>query len=185
MAATTPTTEPAVLLAGDTAKWLISLPDYPATDGWALTYTLINAAAKITIAASASGADHLVNTAAATTAAYAAGSYTWRSQVSRAGEVFTVASGTMQVQGAFSAATLDARSHARKTLAAVEAYLENPANLTAAMYEVAGRKLQRLSIPDLLAMRSRYQAEVAREDAAANVGRGLPDKRRVYVRFGP
>ncbi len=185
MAATTPTTEPAVILAGDTAKWVISLPDYPASEGWSLSYTLINSAAKISISSSAAGDDHLVNTAAATTAAYAAGSYTWRSQVSKAGEVYTVASGTLQVQGSFGAATLDARSHARKALDAVEAYLENPGNLTAAMYEIAGRKLQRLSIPDLLTLRSRYQMEVAREDAAARVGRGLPDKRRVMVRFGP
>ena len=30
------TTEPSSLTAGDTATWLKSLPDYPATDGWAL-----------------------------------------------------------------------------------------------------------------------------------------------------
>ena len=185
MAATTPTSEPSVILAGDTAKWLISLPDYPATEGWALAYTLINATAKITITATASGVDHLVTAAAATTAAYAAGSYTWRSQVSRAGEVFTVATGTVQVQGSFGAATLDARSHARKALAAVEAYLENPQNITAASYEIAGRKLQRLSIPDLLTLRDRYRAELATEAARARIARGLPNPGRVMVRFGP
>ena len=49
---------------------------------------------------------------------------------------------------------------------------------------IAGRKLQRLSIPDLLTLRDRYKAEVAREDAAAQVGRGLPLKNRIFVRFG-
>jgi hypothetical protein len=101
------------------------------------------------------------------------------------GEAYTVASGTITVQPAFSAATLDSRSHARKTLANIEAYLENPGNLTSSMYEIAGRKLQRFGIPELLSLRDRYRAEVAREDAAANVGRGLPDRRRVLVRFGP
>lgn len=184
MAAPTPTTEPASLTAGDTAKWLITLPDYPATDGWQLSYRLANASAAITFTASASGADHLVAVPAATTAAWAPGSYTWRSQVSLSGEVFTVSGGTLQILPAFTAA-LDARSHARKALAAVEAYLENPQNLSAAQYEIAGRRLQRMGIPDLLALRSRYQAEVAREDAADRVARGLPDPRRVLVRFGP
>ncbi len=182
MAASTPTTEPVSLLAGDTAKWLITLADYSAADGWVLTYTLANAANRITFAASASGSDFLVNVPAATTVGWAAGSYSWRSQVSKSGEVFTVATGTITVAPSFGAA-VDARSHARKTLAAVEAYLEDANNLTAASYQIAGRQLSRLSIPDLLALRSRYQMEVAREDAAALVGRGLPDNRRVLVRF--
>lgn len=185
MAAPIPTTEPATLLAGDTATWLISQPDYLASDGWVLAYTLINATAKISISSTASGDDHLVNVAAATTAGWTAGTYSWRAQVSKAGQVFTVASGSMVVQAAFDALTLDNRTHARKALDAVQAYLENPANLSAASYEIAGRKLQRLSIPDLLTLRDRYQFEVAREEAAALVARGLPDKRRVMVRFGP
>jgi hypothetical protein len=185
MAAPIPTTEPASLLAGDTATWLISLTDYLASDGWVLAYTLINATAKISISSTASNDEHLVNVDAATTAAWTAGTYSWRAQVSKAGQVFTVASGSIVVQPAFAASTLDNRSHARKALDAVQAYLENPANLSAAMYEIAGRKLQRLSIPDLLTLRDRYQFEVAREEAAALVARGLPDKRRVMVRFGP
>lgn len=184
MAAPTPTTEPAALSAGDTARWLKTLPDHPATDGWALTYTLVNAAARITFTAAASGADHLISVPAATTAAWAPGAYTWRAQAALAADVYTVGSGTLQIEPAFGAAT-DARSHARRALANIEAYLENANNLTAAMYEIAGRRLQRMPIPELLALRDRYVAEVAREDAAARAARGLPDKRRVLVRFGP
>lgn len=189
MAAPTPTTEPTTLIAGDTAKWLKSLPDYLASDGWTLSYTLINGTNKIEFSATASGADYLVNVPAVTTAAWAAGQYSWRSKVSNlAGEAYTTSginAGIITVQPAFSAATLDNRSHARKALANIEAYLENSNNLSASMYEIAGRRLQRFSIPDLLALRDKYKSEVAREDAAANAGRGLPDKRRVMVRFGP
>ena len=185
MAAPTPTTEPAALVAGDTATWQIALADYPATDGWALAYTLINAAAKITFTSSSAGSDHLVNVAASTTAGWTAGTYSWRCQATNGAQVFTVASGTITVQAAFGTATFDARTHARKTLDAVEAYLENPQNLTAAKYEIAGRALQRMAIPDLLVLRSRYQFEVAQEEARARIARGLPDPRRVMVRFGP
>ena len=184
MAAPIPTTEPTTLIAGDTAKWLIALPDYPATEGWVLGYQLVNSSTAISFASSASGADHLVAVAAVDTAGWTPGSYTWRSQVSKSGEVFTVSNGSVVIAPAFGAAT-DGRSHARKALDAVQAYLENPANLSAASYEIAGRKLQRLSIPDLLTLRDRYQFEVSREEAAALVARGLPDKRRVMVRFGP
>ena len=185
MAAPTPTQEPASLTAGDTARWRKSLPDYLSADGWQLVYTLINAAGKLTFNAVGDGAGHLVSISPTTTAAWAAGQYAWRAQVTRADEAYTVASGTLTVQPAFSAATLDSRSHARKALANIEAYLENPGNLTSSMYEISGRKLQRFGIPELLALRDRYRAEVAREDAAASVGCGLPDRRRVLVRFGP
>jgi hypothetical protein len=177
--------EPPILIAGDTAKWLKSVPDYLATDGWTLSYTLINGTAKITFSATASGTDYLVNVPAATTGAWAAGQYSWRSKVTNAGgEAYTISCGTVTVQPAFSAATLDNRSHARKALANIEAYLENSGNLSASMYEIAGRRLQRFSIPDLLSLRDKYKSEVAREDAAANAGRGLPENRRVFVRFG-
>lgn len=184
MAATIPTTEPATLIAGDTATWSKTLADYSAADGWALVYTLINGSSKITIDSTASGSDHLVNKNAAATAAWVAGQYAWRARVTKAGDSFTVATGTIVVEAAFSASTLDTRSHARKALANIEAYLENSANITAGSYEIAGRKLQRYSISDLLSLRDKYKTEVASEDAATNAGRGLPDKRRIMVRFG-
>ena len=182
MAAPIPITEPSTLTPGDTAKWLRCLPDYPADAGWVLSYTLVNTTGRIAITAVADGVDHLVSVPPATTSSYTAGRYAWRAQVALGGDVFTVATGTLDVLPSFAAA-VDARSHARKTLANIEAYLENANNLAAASYEIAGRKLQRLSIPDLLTLRDRYRADVVREDNAAALARGLPDKRRIYVRF--
>ena len=72
----TATLEPSRVTAGDTITWLRSLADYPASAGWVLSYTLINSAAKISITATASGADHLVTVAAATSAAYTPATYT-------------------------------------------------------------------------------------------------------------
>lgn len=183
MAAITPTTEPTALIAGDTAKWLKTLTDYPASEGWTLSYTLVSASNRITFNASASGNDYLVSVSAATTESWVSGSYEWRAQVTKSGEVFTVETGTISVQPSFGSA-IDGRSHARKALSNIEAYLENAGNLTAASYEIAGRKLQRFSLPELLALRDKYKGEVAREDAASGASRGLPDRRRVLVRFG-
>lgn len=182
--ADTPTIEPSSVNAGDTWRWTRSLADYPASAGWALSYTLINASAKITISAAASGDDHAVTVAAATTATYAAGTYDWRARVSKAGEVYTVGEGRITVRNAYAASTFDARSHARKTLDAIEAVIEGRASSSTAEYQIAGRQLKYIPVPDLLALRDKYRAEVKREDAIAAVAAGLPDSRRVFVRFG-
>ena len=182
MAASIPTTEPAVIVAGDTAKWTKSLADYSAADGWALSYTLVNAANRYTFSATASGSDFSVTVAAGTTTAYVAGLYDWRAQVAKAGEVFTVGSGQFTVQPSFASAT-DGRSSARKSLDQVVAYLADSNNLQAAEYEIAGRRLKRLSVPDLLALKSHLSAEVQRETAASRVAAGLPDQRRIFTRF--
>ena len=182
MAAPIPTIEPAVIVAGDTAKWTKSLPDYPASDGWALSYTLVNATNRYTFSAAASGDDFAITVAAATTTAYAAGLYDWRAQVSKAAEVFTVGAGQFTVRPSFASAT-DGRSSAKKSLDQVVAYLADSNNLQAAEYEIAGRRLKRLSIPELIQLKSHLSAEVQRETAATRAAAGLPDQRRVYTRF--
>ncbi len=184
MAAPTPQTEPAQLIAGDSAKWLKSLPDYLPADGWQLSYTLTNAAGKINFAASAAGDAHLVNVTPGVTTEWPAGIYSWRAQISKVDEAYTVASGTISVAPTFGADTLEARSFARQALANVEAYLLNPQNLTAASYTIAGRTLSRIGSAELLSKRDKYRAEVGQEDAAERVARGLPDRRRVFARFG-
>ena len=179
-----PTTEPAAVNAGDTVRWRRALPYYPASAGWTLTYTLLNATGKITITASAHGDGHLVNVPAATSAGWAAGDYAWRAQVSKAGDVFTVAEGRMTVRPSFAASTLETRSLARRALEAVEAYLADPNNISAAQYEIAGRQLRRHTLTELWAHRDRLRLEVLREEQAGRLAAGLPDRRRVLVRFG-
>lgn len=180
-----PTIEPATVNAGDTVRWRRALPDYPASAGWVLTYTLLNAAGRITITASAHGDDHLVNVPAGTTAGWPDGDYAWRARVSGGGEVYTVGEGRMTVKPAFGASALDTRSSARKALEAVEAYLADPNNIAAAQYEIAGRQLRRYTLPELWAHRDRLRLEVLREEQAERLAAGLPDLRRVFVRFGP
>ena len=183
--ADTPNIEPAVLIAGDTLRWTRSLPDYPASAGWLLSYTLINAAVKLTITGSALGDNHSILVPAATSAGYTPGAYDWRARVTLAGEVYTVGEGRFTVKASFGASTYDARSAARRTLDAIEATLEGRASSAVLEYEIASRRLKYIPVSELLQLRDRYRAEVAREDAAAAAAAGLSDRRRVYVRFGP
>lgn len=75
MTASIPTTEPTIITPGDTIKWVRALADYPANDSWVLTYELVNSAYRYTVTAAASGADHLVTIAAATSVGYVAEAY--------------------------------------------------------------------------------------------------------------
>lgn len=176
----TPTTEPTSLIAGDTARWLKSLPSYPASDGWVLSYTLVNAATRLVLPTTADGDSHQVSVPAATTAAWPAGNYDYRAAVTRAGDVFTVAAGRMTIQPAFGAA-IDTRSHARRTLAAIESTLEGRASSATAEYEIADRQMKYIPLPELLTLRDRYRRDVREEERAAGIGLSG----RIHVRFGP
>jgi len=181
----TATFEPSRVTAGDTITWLRSLADYPASGGWVLSYTLINSGAKISITAAASGADHLVTVAAATSAAYAAATYTWQAVVTKAAERYTVGNGQMVVApNLAAAATYDTRTSARKALDAVNTALETyGAKAYLHSYEIAGRKQQFQTPGDFLAFRSKLMAEVAREDNATRLAAGLAPKNQLQVRF--
>lgn len=183
VSASIPTTEPARIVAGDTAKWAKSLADYPAGDGWTLSYSLVTATNRYTFSASADGDDHLVTVAAATTAVWVPDPYAWRAQVALSGEVYTVGEGIVTVAAAFGAA-VDARSLARRQLDAVEAMLEGRASSSVAEYSIAGRALKYIPVTDLMVLRDRLRMDVAREDAATASAAGLPVRGRVFVRFG-
>lgn len=182
----TATTEPSRVTAGDTVVWQKSLSDYPASAGWVLSYTLVHATlAKITLTATASGADHLVDVPAATTAAWAAGVYTWAAIVTRALERHTLGTGTITIAPNWAnATTLDTRSSAKKALEAVNLALESyGAKAYMQSYEIAGRKQQFQTPGDFMAFRSRLTAEVAREDNAARLAAGLSPRNKLQVRF--
>lgn len=181
----TATTEPGRVTAGDTITWLKSLSDYRANDSWVLSYTLINSAAKITITATTSGADHLVSIAAATSAGWAAGTYTWLAVVTKAAERHTVGQGAIIIAPNLAAATTyDTRSSAKKALEAVNALLETYGSKAYMQsYEISGRKQHFQTPGDFLAFRSKLIAEVAREDNLARLAAGLAPRNQLQVRF--
>lgn len=178
-----PTNEPQSLRAGDTWKWTRTFADYPAGT-WTLKYRFKNAAAYFEIVAAASGTDHSVSVAAVTTATYAAGSYTWMAWVEGgSSEKYTVDTGTLEVDPDYRASTAayDGRSHARKMLDAIEAWLEarDPA---VAEYEIAGRRMKFIPIAELVKLRNRYGFEVRNEEAAAALAKGEGLGRKIQFR---
>lgn len=151
------------------------IPSATHTDpAWGHALTLINAGGRIQL----DGA--LVDgrvVFAVSPAAWAAGRYIWHYSVTLDGARQTIATGQIEVLPDTSAAH-DPRSHARKVLDAIEAFLEN-ADYSASRTRIADRELQNIPIPELLALRDRYRAEARAEEMAA----GLRVPARILTRF--
>jgi hypothetical protein len=158
------------LIAGDTLQFTTSVPDYPASAGWTLTYRLVprTSGSAISFDATADGDDYDIEVGASTTDDWTAGEYSWSAYVSKAGERHTVDQGTVKIQpNPGVVAAYDARSFARKALDAIEAVLEGRASKDQEEYSIGGRSLKRTKLEDLHKMRARFKAEVDAEDRAA------------------
>lgn len=176
-----PTSIPVELRAGDTIRWRRSLPDHQATAGWVLAYALITTTSVHSIATTADGADHVAEALAADTDSWPPGAAQLVEYATNGTDRVTLNSLPVRVLPDLAAASAgtDLRSHARKVLDAIEAWLESRAPVAGTL-EIAGRRIQHYPLEELLALRSRYRAEVAREDAAAAGNRPS----RLLVRFG-
>ena len=180
------TIEPSSLTVGDTWAWRRDnwVSDYPADAGWVLTYRLVGKNGAITITATGDGAAFLVTVAAATTATYAAGTYAWAASVAKGSEKYTIANGTLTVLPNLSAlSNTDLRSFAEKALESIEAVLANRATVDQQSFEIAGRKLSRTPITDLLKLRDTFRREVKNLKDAEAIAKGLGTKRTILARF--
>lgn len=180
-----PNQEPASLRVGDTWRWTRTLADYPAGT-WTLKYRFKNASTGFEIVASASGTDHSVTHPAATTAALAAGKYTWQAWVEGGtSEKYTVDSGSMVLEADYRTVSvttaLDDRSHARKMVDQIEAWLESHGD-GVSEYEIAGRRM-RYDKAGLIKLLHNYKAQVQAEVNAAKLARGEGIGRKIQFRI--
>ena len=174
---------------GDTLNFATTITDYPASEGWTLYYRLVPAtgsAILLTAAVDDDNADgYRVQASAATTAAWTAGEYSWASWVELSGQSYSLSTGrcTLLPDPRTAAAGLDVRSDAEVALANVRATIQGRATSAVLEYEIAGRRLRYIPIPELIALESRLKAEVASEQRLADAAKGYADKRKVYVRM--
>ncbi len=165
---TSPTSVPHILRAGDTWRWEVSLPDYPAPD-WLLSYAFYSTAAVFHIPSTDNGnGKHLVHVAPTVTAARLAGRYDWAATVicTASGDRWQITTGVITIEPDLSLLTaFDGRSPARRVLDALEAVIENRA--VNGDLDVIGNAFNGLNItrnPELLLKtRAQYAAIVHRE----------------------
>jgi len=123
---------PSKITAGTSVSWLSVLGDYPASEGWTLTYTLISTSAQISFASSADGDSHLIEIPYTTTQAWGAGEYAWQGHVSNGTERYQVDSGLVEIVVDYATETTgaDTRTWLDKAIDALEAAIEGRANKT-------------------------------------------------------
>lgn len=180
MSADVPTKVPAEFIAGDTWRWTRDLADYPAGT-WTATAYFENKDGVFQIAGITDGTAHSFTIAAATTTTYKPGRYGWRLRVTDGTTTTTVESGTVEVLvDPAKAGKTDTRSWARRTLEAIEAFLEGNATTAQQSVTIQGRSIGRWSLAELTQFRKDLRAEVRIEDRGASAGMS----RNIKVRFG-
>jgi len=178
MAPVTPSGEPQTARAGDTWTWARSFAEYPASEGWALSYEL-RGPATLTIGGAmvvATGDLHTVTVPATATAPLPAGSYVLVALLTGSGAFGgrrdSIDLGRLQVTPNPSAVVGgEPLSHAEKMLAQVETAIEDLVAGRTASYMIAGRQVTRLDMAELYRVRMRYSAEVARLRRPQSFGR--------------
>lgn len=158
------------------------MPDYPADQGWEITYTLIGSSENQTFTSTPDGPDHLVSLASSDTTNWPAGDYHWVAQIGDGTDRYTLGEGriTIKADPASITAGTDLRSHAEKMLEAIESVIEGRASQAAEEMSFEGRSIKFIPITELVPLRDRYRRMVEQERIAAGLA---PSTKRVLVRF--
>lgn len=174
--------EPVEIIAGDTVKWLKTIADYKASDGWVLAYSA-RGAGSIEIASTASGDSHLIVITAAQSAAFPVGNYKWIATVSRDDERYTVQEGYFTVKPNLATATTftDDKLRLQNDIAAISAFLGK--NFKYASYSINGRTLTNYGMADLFLLKDRLQRELNGVLNAESVKSGAGSNKIVRVRM--
>jgi hypothetical protein len=176
-------------VVGDTLQLTETLAGYPASVSWVLYYRLLprdGVGTAITFNSTASGDDHVINVPAATTATWAAGTYTWARWVSDGTASHSLDNGVTQMlpNPRTVAAPLDLRTSAQIALDNVRATIQGKATADVLKYEINGRSLERYPMRELIALETHLSTQVNREARTAALAAGKPDPRRYQVRLG-
>lgn len=174
---------PSVFTAGDSLSFVDPLPDYPASDGWTLTYALSNGDQQYQVSGSAQGDDHLVEAPTSSTRAWSPGEYRWQAFISKGADRHTLGRGRVEIRPDFLSSAADPLSHVERTLQALEAMIEGRASSDQQTMTLNGRSLTRMPVEELLKWRSQYKAEALRLKKAERLAQGLGVKNKVMVRF--
>lgn len=176
---------PAIMTAGDSFAWKKTLSDYPADDGWILTYSLVNASGQIKFNAVANGAAHAVALLIATTAAWDAGVYRYQATVKKADQRKVVDSGTVEILADFETATagLDARPHCFIMRDSLQALFEGKATSDQLSLSINNRSISLLSPSEVIEWLDYYRAQCVAYDRSERTRQGKPTGQQVKARF--
>lgn len=171
---------PESFAAGTTVRYRRRLSDYPAGSGWTLRLHLAGASVLAKTAA-ADGDDFVVTLAAEDTAgAFTPGLYKWVERVSKDGEVYEVASGTVTVLPNLAEATEGSEQEwVERAIAALKAHIEGRLPAGMESYQIAGRAVSKIPVKEAVALLATFESRLARLKNADFV------TRQILVSFTP
>jgi len=139
----------------------------------------------ITVTASASGADYLIEVSQSATASYTVGIYYWDAYITKDSdsERIRIDSGQWEVIENLATATTDPRSSNKKIYDAVLAVIEGRASQDQMSYSIAGRSLSRMSIQDLISFEGIYKARWMKEVNESRMKDGLGTSNTIHARL--
>ena len=170
--------EPSVIRANTTLNWVRridpvvvngeTIASADAADGFSAVYELRSADSFYSITASGSGNEYTVNTSAETTRACRGGQYRWELYLIKDPDRWLINSGSLSIV-AYTAGPQDLRSHAKRTLDAIEAMIEGKASRDVQEYTIqtgsGSRSLKHCTIDELLSLKKHYSTLYAQEQA--------------------
>lgn len=185
---TIPETEPKEFAVGESLKWTKALDDYLPSDGWTLKYYFRGASGGFDVTATAQEDDSfLIEVAATETEQLAAGACFWQAWAEKDDEKIKIAAGQTTVLPNLSALdsgdAYDGRSQVKKTLDAIDATIAGRATSDQQSYQIGTRRLDRIPMADLIALRTKYAQFYAQERRAERIKKGGGFSKQVFVRF--
>lgn len=123
----------------------------------------------INLTAIPDGDSYVFRAVAGVTETWPAGDYWYSLRVTYDDDVQEAEAGQITILPDLASAAdgYDGKTHAQRTLEAIEAVIEKRATMDQERYRINNRELYRTSIPDLLKLRDVYRIEVRREKDAA------------------
>lgn len=179
----THTREPSQFAAGETLEFSRSLSDYPASQGWIITYSLrAGTGSKIDFDSEADGNTHSISVDAETTANWLPGRYQGVGVVELEGVKHQVWAGWINITPnlASQEGDYDPRSQAQKDLEVAILTRSKLLALTVVDSSVEGTSLRRRELEDLNKTIDRLTLIVRAEEAQAS---GRSTRRNIRIRF--
>lgn len=185
-------------IAGDTLEWPVSVPDFPPSAGWTLTYwfaprftTPVQAAFSIACVAVTATDSYSLQATPTTTAAWVPGMYNWWRRVTKSGAAQTLddllSRGVLQILQDPSTAVqgFDNRTQAQKAVADLKEALSvfRASGGVVKSYTIGERQITFSDEVEILSRLSFWQAQLSSEDKAARLAAGMKNPRNVYVRM--
>ena len=184
-----PTVKPDILTVGDRWVWKRTDlgTDYPPSS-YALSYNARSQGAgsiAISITASESGDDYLVEVASATTASYTAGTYSWSAYITRSSDSqrIQIDSGDFVIKTNLATSTADPRTQPEQMVDHLESILESLAQKLTTSYSVSDRSNTLTSMEDVRNQLDYYKGKVKSEINKARVKSGMRTDSNLLLRF--